>query len=363
MVLSPAKPSVLRVCKDVPGLDLVFQDVTSPAELRSFESAADAFERHGCSHVIATSESNMLLAGRLREHYSLPGLKLGQSLAVTDKREMHHVFSPVVPMAPRWTSDMELEGGTAFSGFSEFIVKPALGSSSRGVERHSMERLLEVISGASDDQVVEAALDVETELHCDGVLIGGELAAAAVSKYDRPVLEARGNTRASIHLPEEHEMSRRARLLVADILTAAPNLDGVFHIELLVVDGAMFLGEIAMRPAGGGVAEALRRHKGLDLWDAFIRAQLGMPLPTPSLSRVSPATPWAGVLGVVPSANLSRAEQRAFLLRQPEVVSLEELDSGESRPKESCSFSWHAFFQTSTESQAYSLTERISKAI
>lgn len=359
LILSPAKEAVLRVCREIPEVDFVHHRVGPDSTANAFASAARLLESERCTHVVATSESNMLLAGRLRERYGLPGLNASQTLAVTDKRHMHQTYSRTVRMAPRWDVSPTGPHRDALEGFTDFVIKPAAGSSSRGIERHPVDLLGQVVASGTGPRVLEAALEVDAEFHCDGIFTADGVTDVVVSMYNRPVLEARGKTRASFHLPDDHEMSVNARRLLFDIIASTPATEGVFHIELMLVGRLLYLGEIALRPAGGGVAESIRRHRGLDLWDAFVRLQIGLRPKTPEPFSPDPLLPWAGVVGVVPATVASCVEQRSFLMNQPEVVSLERLSPSEDRVGESCSFSWHAYFRSSSERSAYLLTERI----
>ncbi|MFI6473158.1 acetyl-CoA carboxylase biotin carboxylase subunit family protein [Streptomyces sp. NPDC050516] len=308
-------------------------------------------------YVLATSESNLAFAAFLRSRYGLPGLGFEAALTVTNKWRMKQWIRPSLPTARCWLSG-DLATASALGALPpEVVVKPLSGSSSKGVRRMPVERAQELAAAGDELFLVEEAVDAECELHVDGVVRGGELRATFASAYDRPVLSAAGTTRASIHLPPG-DPRREPALRAAERAVAALGIaDFVFHLELFQVGDRLLFNEVALRPAGGGVAESLREFHGVDLWDEFVRIQLGRP-PGSGLSAGSGPAGFSGVIGVAaPSpGSRRRVPEDSELLAVPGIVGV---SPGSSRAESeaglgsSCAFSRLAFFSCPDEAAVH----------
>jgi hypothetical protein len=312
-------------------------------------------------HVVASSESNLAFAGFLRSRYGLPGMSYDQALVATNKWRMKQQLAEALPTAACWLSGDFLAGPHRPC---EVVVKPLSGSSSRGVRRLSTEQALQELTDHDELLLVEEAVNIECELHCDGIVRGGELLVALPSVYDRPVLGAVGTTRASIHLPvddDRHEAAVKATHQVVEALRidAQGIANFVFHLELFQVHGGLLFGEIGLRPAGGGVAESLRHFYGVDIWAEFVGLQLGRP-PCVGLQAPRHSRNYRGVTGITPDVRRSAEE----LLAVPGIfrVSLGSPKAHlEAKAGSSCAFTYLAFFEFATEPQAHQTIARLRR--
>lgn len=322
-----------------------FIELTAGVDVPSFSpeprtlAAVDAvMARTPFQHVVATSESNMAFAGFLRSRYGLAGLSHEQSLVVTNKWRMKQAVRPVHRAAAGWLSGPFLEDGPRPA---EVVVKPLSASSARGVRRMPCAAALQALRATEELLLVEEAVDATAELHCDGVVRDGRLRWAVVSSYDRPVLGSDG-CRASVHLVPGDPRVQAATDVARRVLPAVAGDRAVFHLEILQAGEELVFGEIALRPAGTGIAESIQRCFGADLWLEFVALQVGArpPLRAPErahgdLSGVVLARPSAG------GAPLAAEEAR----RLPGVTGIGEgnLAPGEA-PPHACSFRYLAFF-------------------
>jgi hypothetical protein len=364
LVLSPVRANALRILQALPGTQVI-EGPSVPrgprAAERLYTASAEAVERHGCTHVVATAERNMAVAGRLRDAYALPGLNWIQSLAVTDKRAMRLWAEPLVPMAAAWPGNEVLANPALLDGRTEVVIKPVSGAACHGVVRLPAAQAVSHVAAASGPQQVEAALDVDVELHCDGYFTDRAAPVMVVSAYDRPLLTSIGTTQGSFHLPVGHPWSRSAAEIMAALVKGIPVTAAAFHAELLVAGGRVYLGEIALRPASGGIAESLLRHHGLDVWDAFVRLQAGLPpSPAPDPAR-RPDAAWTGVIGVVSDRPEDESRRAAELREVPGVEEVEHVGVRRSSlPGTSSAFMWHVFFRAATEERARALVRAVA---
>ncbi|GAA1649399.1 hypothetical protein [Actinoplanes couchii] len=360
LILPPFREHARRSLREIPETEVIEAPRVAggPGSADAlFAAASDAITRYGCTHVVATAERNMALAGRLRDAHGLTGLNWIQSLGVTDKRCMRLWAAPLVPMAAAWPSNEVLANPSVLDGVREVVVKPAIGAACRDVERLPVGAAMSRLRAAAGPWQVEEALDVDVELHCDGYFTDDGALTMVVSAYDRPLLVSIGTTQASFHLPPEHSLSQRAGQLMNTLLAGIPVSGAVFHAELLVVGERTLLGEIALRPASAGIPESLLLHHGVDIWGAFVRLQLGSS-PPPVVP--APAS-WSGLAGVVSdeAGDLRWQERRLSGLAGVERVERAGVRWSD-RPGTSSAFMWHIYFRAVSEAEARALLGRIA---
>ncbi|CDL80327.1 ATP-grasp domain-containing protein [Xenorhabdus cabanillasii] len=270
-------------------------------------------------YVVASSESNMEFAGFLRSRYGLAGLSYEQALCATNKWRMRQCLANDLPMPKCWLSGhfrdnfAQLTQGEA----THFIIKPLSGSSSQGVECLTIDQLHKKLEYLDTLMLVEEAINIDEEFHFDGIVDQSGIINARLSCYDQPLLRARGQTGASIHLPSSHEMFSIAHSLAQRAIRKLELQQGVFHMEIYRQGDHVIFGEIGLRPPGAGNAESLLRLTGMNLWQAFVNSQLSRPIDnTPS--RVYNG--YSGIIKVYP-----RGYKTSDLLRLPNVVAVSEI--------------------------------------
>jgi biotin carboxylase len=212
----------------------------------------------------------------LRSRYGLPGPGLDETTVGTNKLRMRQATAGAVRAPRAWSICSFLAMRPDEIGVKDVVIKPLHSSSSRGVRRMSVPAAYEWLAGAEEFYVVEEAVDVEQELHAEGLVVNGALAWLECSSYDRPVLLARRGVRTSLILsaadPRRESMAEMAQA----VLTAMAVTTSVFHMEFLVQNGELHFGEVGLRPAGSGVSELLDLAVGSSVWEAHISAQVGV---------------------------------------------------------------------------------------
>jgi biotin carboxylase len=172
------------------------------------------------------------------------------------------------------------------------IVKPAIGSGTMHTHRidsaehfHALQAAhkLAGLEQVDTPLLAERFVPVEMEYHCDALVHEGKVVFASVSRIIDAsltpgrcfILGTMGDFCGSQILPEGHPARQPVLDLNARVIKALGLGGGVTHLEVLYANGSFFVGEIAVRPGGGGVLEAIRLHYGVDLWQAYIDSALG----------------------------------------------------------------------------------------
>jgi hypothetical protein len=272
-------PSVpLHLVDDVGDADAVLQVVLALAA------------GHGVRAVVTPSERSMPAGGFVRSVLSLPGVPFETANLLTNKVAMkQRLFCAGVPVAPfrGAVGAVQLRAAARDLGFP-VIVKPAFGTGSMNTHVLKSEAELDALlesdsSGALVEPprylAVESFLPIRQELTCDGIVVAGEVSFAIASRYHAPLIGGIGTMVGASTISPGDPLSREVRALHERVVNVLGVRDAVTHMEALVTDDGMLLGEIACRPGGAGVVDSARLATGVDLWEAFMLLSLGRPVP------------------------------------------------------------------------------------
>ena len=228
-------------------------------------------------------EPYMLLAGRIREEFGLPGMTVAETVPFRDKERMKQVLDAAGIRTPRHA------GTTSVAGVREavqrigypIIVKPIAGAGSADTYRvDSSAELSEVlpmlvhVPEVSVEEFVEAE-----ELTFDTVCAGGEILFENVMWYRPRPLQMRMHEWVSpvsivlrdLSVPE----LAGGRAMGRQVLAALGFRTGFTHMEWYrTASGEAVFGEIAARPPGARVVELMNYSCDADLYLGWAEAVL-----------------------------------------------------------------------------------------
>lgn len=281
-------------------------------------------ERH-IQAIFAPFELGQQAAGYLRTHFGIPGPGFDTANAFSNKYVMkQRLASGGLPV-----TDFHLAHGLGKvprivreTGWP-VVVKPMIGGGSFDVHvltgpDHFRQFCESPAARALDalpvPLVVERFVRMHGEYHLDGIIRGSEVIFAVGSRYLVPVLE-RSTMFGSCILPTGHPIRSRMEAMHAQAVRSLGLGHGVTHMEFFETSDGLLVGEIACRPAGGGIPEALRLHTGVDVWQAAVDLARGRPVD----ATVQPEN------GVIAHCYLPVAV--GYVLKQTPVEELESLPS------------------------------------
>lgn len=236
--------------------------------------------------IVATSEADVLRAGRLRTMLSLEGQSGESAYAFRDKIEMKRRLAGVattfdVPACREIHEACDLLEFIATHPLP-VVVKPVDGSGSVGTVivrtedelRHLLRRGL------------PRGLEVETfvageQYHVDGLVVDGELMLCWPSKYLGDSLSFQnGGITAGTMLAASNPLTERLRAAAREVLAILPTPENTsFHLELFrTADDRLVFCEIASRTGGGSINPMLEQAFGINLNEIFVRRQAGLPV-------------------------------------------------------------------------------------
>jgi biotin carboxylase len=275
------------------------------AEIRGFDDYEDNAQvelevrrlarRWPIDRIVATSEADILRAGRLRTHLGLPGQGGESALAFRDKLDMKQRLAGKVRRVriPTFRAVSEAHDVLEFVDAHGLpaIVKPVDGFGSINTTVLRTDADLEALLAHRLPRGIEIETFVAGEqYHVDGLVLDDELVLCWPSKYLGDGLSfASGGITASQMLAHDHPLKDRLCAAAAEILELLPTpASTTFHLEIFhtAADELVFC-EIASRTGGVLINPTLQRCFGIDLNEVFIRAQAGLPVDVAALRRLA----------------------------------------------------------------------------
>lgn len=237
--------------------------------------------------LVCIDESNLLMVGKLRKEFNIPGATYEQLLPFRDKVKMKEILSDKGIRVPRFYLPLKEESQTQVLksiqnkiGFP-VIAKPVDGLGSRNTsEIFNESEFLNFCSSEKDWNKFEfEELILGTLYHCDSVVIDGKIHIAEVSKYTVPCLEFMKGHMLGSHLLEEGDKMRdKIQNLNEQILQILCSWTCVTHLEVFhTLDDELIFIEIAARPAGSSIPLSIQNGIGINLNDIAYMIEFNIP--------------------------------------------------------------------------------------
>jgi len=238
-------------------------------------------------------EPGVLLAARVREALSIPGMGVEQATAFRDKERMKQILDAAGILTPRHAeaeTDDQAKAAAEQIGFP-LIVKPVSGAGSADTHRvDSMPELERVLPGLRHVKAISVEEFIRgEEFTFDTVCAGGEILFYNVSWY-RPcpligrTVEWTSPQTVSLRSPESHAQVRPGITMGRAVLKALEFDTGFTHMEWFLKDsGEAVFGEIAARPPGALSVDVMNVSSGVDTFrgwaEATCHGRLGQEIP------------------------------------------------------------------------------------
>ncbi|RRS01230.1 ATP-grasp domain-containing protein [Glycomyces terrestris] len=267
-----------------PGVDVrLVEDVQDLECLRA--EVLEVLRQRRIDRIFMPFELGQAQAAFVREYFGIPGIGFTAANALTNKYVMklrlREAGLPQAPFALAAGVD-RIEAAGDEVGWP-VVVKPAVGGGSLDVFTFDSAAEARAFAASRDADpirkltcplVVESFVDIRTELHCDGVVDGGEVRFAKASEYFVPVL-GHGEQFGSRILPDGDPVAAEILDLHRRAVAATGLESGVTHMEFFQTEDGLLASEIACRPAGGGIPHAVKLQTGVDIWAACLDTALG----------------------------------------------------------------------------------------
>lgn len=243
--------------------------------------------RHSLSQVLTISEQDLSPVVAARNALGFSGISVSQAERYRDKVVMKRALDGCGIPIPAFADGIDDRGiRDLFTRYGKLVAKPRDGYGAQGIsvltKPSDVDAFLEWQDSRRCGYLVEQFVNGDVH-HLDAVVRNGEILFSSLGRYEVPPLNFSGRRWAGTRFTNRKDAIHKAACdLLSTVLRAFGTLDGVFHFEFFFSDGILTFGEIAIRPVGGGVAEAIYDAFGVHLVEEHVRIQLGLPPGTAS---------------------------------------------------------------------------------
>jgi hypothetical protein len=244
---------------------------------------AEICRQRPISTVVHVTEDDVLRCARLRDSFSIPGLRYEQALPWRDKFEMKRCVSAAGVSTPAFAVPVDLPDARRFADEAgyPFVVKPRLGFASRGVTLVRDGSRLAACAAQWDpaDVMLESYVPGDV-FHVDGFTHDGKVLHMAVSRYVNNCLSFHDCLPlGSVQQDRAGEEFGRFADLTERVVAALPALDFCpFHLEAFQRPdtGELVFCEVACRLGGAHIMETSTYSMGVNPAELWIRHQVGL---------------------------------------------------------------------------------------
>lgn len=280
---------------DAPGL--AEADIPVTVDFTNVNSAIEVGKKYGVSGVITIStEVGVVPCARVSMALGLKGLDMQTAEAATNKVLMRECLRQAGLSVPRFAGFDDQSLAIAFADDIGYpcIIKPAVGSGSRGVRILTKRKdvyvaFLDAQSESRDGNVIIEEYMPGEEVHVDCLACDGKVTVLGIADKKRTPEPYRSDIRVCYPalLGKETVAEVKRQAIAASKAIGISN--GASHTELLVDGKSVRVVEIAARGAGFNVfTKMLKLISGIDPVEAVINMAMGKhPEISPTQQRAS----------------------------------------------------------------------------
>ncbi len=266
---------------------------------------AAVHQRYPLTRVISISEQDFILAAHAREALGLPGLSVAEATRYRDKVDMKSHLQPDIRHPAFLVTSLWDEVDAFLRAHGRIIVKPRRGAGSQDCHVITGADELEKCRQQIGNQLVNYFAEVYIDMpvyHLDALVRGGALRFATLGIYSHPPLQfAQSDWLTTISTNAPSRLYNHATSLLMKVLSSYGTHDGVFHLEFFASGDTVYFGEIAIRPAGGGIPETIYQAWGVHLFEEHVRIQLGLPPESSTVVTSGSDAKWAATMLYLPA--------------------------------------------------------------
>ncbi|SDZ37945.1 ATP-grasp domain-containing protein [Bacillus sp. 166amftsu] len=236
--------------------------------------------------VISLTEREQTLAGKVRTLCKIDGISYKQSFYLRDKvmmkQKLKH-YNLLLPQFMALQKDRLSEAFVFLKKHNKVVFKPRSGTGSMDTvivrnEGH-LKELLDNYYENIDSFYLEEF--ISGEMYCvDSTISEGRVIFSGVMKYQSSTLNFKKNRNVfSCIIPEDTEIVNAIKNYTKKIISIFNINKGATHLEVFVnhLNQIIFC-EIASRPGGGYIAQALENSYGISVYESAIKAELNEPI-------------------------------------------------------------------------------------
>ncbi|MEH6989568.1 ATP-grasp domain-containing protein [Cytobacillus firmus] len=236
--------------------------------------------------VISLSEKEQTLAGKIRTICKVEGISYKDSFYFRDKVLMKQKIRTLNIKSPAFTPLDKTKISKAIEFFNthrRVVFKPraATGSmdtiivNSEKQLRDLCDKYFEILENYYIEEYISGEM-----YSVDSVISEGTVVFSGIMKYQSSTLNFQNRRNVfSCITPAEGELTNKIRKYTQKIIEFFRITKGTTHLEIFVTStNDIIFCEIASRPGGGYIIEALENSYGLNMYEAAMRSELNEPI-------------------------------------------------------------------------------------
>ena len=233
------------------------------------------------THVISGTEDSVFPGSLVRSWLGAKRNPLSIAVKCTDKLKMKiHLFENGIPMTPFLSKKMVESPDQIIKDLGpEVIVKPRKSSGGRGLKKIAVSS--EIQKELDHQSLVEKVIE-GSEGSVESIIENGKIVFFNITEYKKNGILN--------HVPSHYSESIKSEIqfLNESVIGALKIKWGMTHLEFYRTKEGLLFGEIALRPPGGYIMDALEIAYDHNIWDLLVKVELGIPTgPLPELKKYS----------------------------------------------------------------------------
>jgi biotin carboxylase len=266
----------------------------SPEKIK--QTIRDGFADSHCTHIIAGTEAATYPAAIARRLLGARYSETTTALRCRDKLEMkEYLCNFGVPMTMFMAESVASDAAQVFETLGSPVVKKGR-KSSGGKTLEIIHRECDLVLQHGNRNILEKYV-AAPEASIESFVNNGRIQFTNITGYHK-----KGHVN-FVPAAFDATLSTAIQTLNRNVIEALKIRWGITHLEVYLADKGLLFGEIALRPPGGYIMNALRHAYDFNPWEAFVAMELDEPFDFPDTPRAYTAVeilhPGAGTVTTV----------------------------------------------------------------
>jgi biotin carboxylase len=236
------------------------------------------FTGTSCTHVIAGTEAAIYPAAIARRQLGTRKSEATTALRCRDKLAMKEYLREFdVPMTQFLAESAAADAAEVFARLGTPVVRKSR-KSSGGRTLEILHRERDLVLRHGNRNILERYV-AAPEASIESFINGGSIRFTNITGYHE-----KGYVN-FVPAALDRETEGAIEALNRRVIAALKIRWGITHLEVYLADTGVLFGEIALRPPGGYIMNALRHAWGFNPWEAFLAMELDEPFAFPARPR------------------------------------------------------------------------------
>jgi hypothetical protein len=244
----------------------------SPEKIR--QAIRDGFNNSHCTHVIAGTEAGIYPAAIARRLLGARHAETTTALRCRDKLEMKEYLCDFgIPMTRFLAESDAVDAASVFEKLGSPVVRKSR-KSSGGRTLQIIHRESDFVLQHGNRNILEKYVSAP-EASIESFIDNGHIQFTNITDYYE-----KGHVN-FVPAAFDTALTHAIETLNRDVVEALKIRWGITHLEVYITDKGLLFGEIALRPPGGYIMNAIQHAYDFNPWEAVVAMELGEPFNFP----------------------------------------------------------------------------------